>query len=127
MGNYTITATIVVIYVIVLIIVEMKAAYDRYKENKELTFPPWTSQCPDYWQVVGPNKCKNTFNMGKPGIYQPTDAGGKVLDEGVSKSCNASTIEFTGEGWEGDKEDINKCKWAKKCMVAWDGMDNKCA
>ena len=38
------------------------------------------------------------------------------------------TVDFNKPTYTSSKDgDYNKCKWAKKCSVSWDGIDDKCA
>ena len=63
------------------------------------------SQCPDYWQSIGKNKCKNIHNIGN----------GKN-EEDFNKSYFLD--EETG--------DIARCNWAKMTNTPWQFIDKLC-
>tara|TARA_B110000238_G_C15820066_1_gene308177 strand:+ start:94 stop:423 length:330 start_codon:yes stop_codon:yes gene_type:complete len=85
--------------------------YDFYKnkQNKKTPFPPWKSLCPELWEVVGKNKCKNVNKIGNCSI-----TGDMIMD-------------FNDPIFK-DKKKGNyfRCKWSKECGVSWDGIDNLC-
>jgi hypothetical protein len=85
--------------------------YSIYKSKQDKDFPPWSSECPDLWEVVGKNKCKNTKNLGNCSLKED---GSTLMD--FSKEAL-----FTGE-----ESDFYKCQWAKNCNVSWEGIDNLC-
>jgi len=89
--------------------------YSVYKTIKASTknslFPPWPSECPDHWEVVGKDKCKNVKNIGN---CSTSDQGSTVMD--FSKE----------EIFKGDDSLYFKCQWSHNCNVTWEGVDNQC-
>jgi hypothetical protein len=85
--------------------------YKVIQDKKEKQFPPWSSECPDHWEVVGKNICKNSKNIGNCSLKED---GSNIMD-------------FSKEDlFTGDKGKFFKCEWAKNCNVSWEGIDNLC-
>jgi hypothetical protein len=86
-----------------------------YHQNQELAqsnkdnWPPYKSHCPDYWNPIGNNICENTHNIGVPECLKKPH--GKI------KNIQNNRVSFHGVSKE------NKCSWAKKCEVPWEGVD----
>ena len=72
-------------------------------------FPPFISKCPDYWQVVGENKCRN---VNKLGIC--------LIGDGTKDS---DVMDFNMLIFQGKKGLYYKSSWANKCKVSWEGID----
>lgn len=87
--------------------------YKSYKKDYETKpFPPFTSKCPDYWDVVGKRKCKNTKKMG---ICLHGDG-----------TKDSDIMDFNDPIFQGKKGKYYKCSWAKKCKLSWEGIDKLC-
>lgn len=69
------------------------------------------SQCPDYWIVEGDKKCRNVHKLGRC----------------LTKGTEGGMMDFDTEYFNNkDTGNYAKCRWAKKCHVAWDGIDHIC-
>ena len=69
------------------------------------------AECPDYWLVEGPNKCRNANKLGKC----------------LTKGNEGGLMDFDNEYFNNTETgNYAKCRWAKKCHVAWDGIDQIC-
>lgn len=84
------------------------------KEQEKLTWPRNISPCPDYWVHEGNNVCKNTFNIGRC----PNKNGERVPQ---------GTVDFNSQIYKNDDGNVQKCRWAKRCLSSWEGIDNLCA
>ena len=93
--------------------------WKKFKEEQDkAVWPPITYECPDYWtsEIRGNKKvCKNTFDLG----HCPSNRNGLPISQG--------TVNFNSDIYTGEDGNYNKCKWAKKCNVSWDGIDGNCA
>ncbi len=69
------------------------------------------AECPDYWLVEGPGKCRNANKMG---LCLTNGIEGGLMNFDTDFFKNANTGRYA------------KCRWAKKCHVAWDGIDDIC-
>jgi hypothetical protein len=69
------------------------------------------AECPDYWMVEGPSKCRNANKMG---VCLTKGSEGGLMDFDTDFFKNPNTGNYA------------KCRWAKKCKVAWDGIDDIC-
>ena len=82
----------------------------RNKKQRS-TYPPVTSQCPDYWEFekdsTGANICVNVKNLG-------------------DTNCN-KRMNFQEGKWTGKDGLCNKKSWAKDCKLVWDGVSNSTA
>jgi hypothetical protein len=118
-GFQKIVLTVAIIVFIVLLIF---IASVLYQNKYSSAFPPFVSNCPDYWldmeKTVTNNtdsdnsgdsktrvKCYNVKNLGNP-------------------SCQRE-MDFSADMWSGSDGDCNKYKWAKGCDLTWDGITNK--
>lgn len=74
-----------------------------YRSASDVKFPPEYSECPDYWTVIGKNKCKNemTGNFVNGTKGQVKDFSGMSLKQ--------------------------KCAWANNQtpVVTWDRVNDK--
>jgi hypothetical protein len=99
------TVTIIVVYIVII--------YLKYRSIKSLedgtNFPPWPSQCPDYWAVEGKDKCKNIHKIG--------DCKSGEVD---------NIMDFSEPIFKGKKGMYYKCNWARKCNTPWEGIDTIC-
>ncbi len=85
--------------------------YRQYKKGKGVKEKIIRAECPDYWSVEGPNKCRNIKKLGKCLTSGPE---GGIIDFDNDYFNNINTGNYA------------KCRWAKKCHVAWDGIDQIC-
>tara|TARA_B100000902_G_C27153868_1_gene835141 strand:- start:271 stop:591 length:321 start_codon:yes stop_codon:yes gene_type:complete len=90
-------ATVIFIFMMIIIAIMIQQA----KANQ--IWPPYVPHCPDYFEVQPGNKCDNV--------------------KGLGNNC-ANPADFTSDRFKGVKGRRNKCKWAKDCGVAWDGVTN---
>ena len=78
-----------------------------YSNNKNTTFPPFISQCPDYWQY---NSIDKTCNS--PDSNVNTNGNVKSFDIKILENATISSI---------------KCKkkiWANSNGIEWSGISN---
>lgn len=84
--------------------------YNRYRkyinDQLKLTWPPEIDICPDYWEDIGNNRCKNNIGLGK-----------------CYNQRNNNIMNF-GKDYLKTKE--QKCKWTKACGLSWEGVDITC-
>ena len=85
--------------------------YNNYKVIIPIsTGPLITSTCPDYWESIGINMCKNTNSIGS-----------------CSNVDGANVMDFSGEVFTNTNTgNYAKCKWAKACNVTWGNIDRVC-
>lgn len=74
----------------------MKAEKRKNLENRK------PSICPDYWEIVGPNKCRNVHKIG---LF-----GDNVMDFNQKQYTHKRRGKF------------NKKQWAKKYETPWEGI-----
>jgi hypothetical protein len=107
------TETAIYTFGIFLCIYIMVYYYKQY--SKEITNQKKEkiirAECPDYWMVEGPGKCRNGNKMG---LCLTTGPEGGLMDFDTDFFKNPNTGNYA------------KCRWAKKCHVAWDGIDDIC-
>ena len=90
--------------------------YQAYKKQQdEKTWPENIAECPDYWVNEGNGNCRNIQNIGKC----PKKSDGSRENQGV--------VNFNTATYKGEQGAVNKCRWAKKCHVSWEGVDGNCA
>ena len=108
------------IYILGVLLVVAAGVYfwNQYKEWSaqntliagEQTKQSQILECPDYWETVGKNICKNSNKIGKCSITPGND-----------------TMDFNDEIFTNTQSGLySKCKWAKSCNVVWGGVDKLC-
>lgn len=105
----SVAGAIVFLYIIMLILAALM-------NKKTFIWPPWVSECPDYWitskDSKGQIRCtknplnKNGLDKMCPPLLDRYETDGSLNMDGVS--------------------DIDKCSWARECKVTWDNINNKC-
>lgn len=94
---------VLMIAVVLFILIMSVIGVLMTKSKAAMQFPPEIGNCPDYWKledVDGETMCSNVKEIG---------------------ICNESNINFNTQY----KSRKQKCNWAKKCNVAWDGITNQ--
>ena len=99
MGSYQ--KFVLVTAIIILIISLVVIGYSLKKAKSALSWPPVTSQCPDYWRQDLSGNCINEKNLGT--CVAPLGS-------------NHLTLNFS------DYTTCQKYTWANQCKVAWDGI-----
>jgi hypothetical protein len=92
----------IIVSLSILVIMLLLVAYMMYRSQSTATWPPIVSECPDYFEVVGPQVCNNVRSLG---------------------SCHG-IISFTDPGFQGSSGLKQKKAWAQNCGVVWDGITN---
>jgi len=101
----TITVAIVLLFLFLAVI-----AILLYRSQSSVTFPPEYSECPDYWTVIGANKCKNE------------------MTGSLSNGPEGMVQDFNGDEFKGQIGLKNKCQWANQHGVVWDRItDQACS
>lgn len=107
------------IFAVIILIFYIIYEYKRYKKNKKKRKnqlnPPYISECPDYWKIVGKNKCEKHPDIGIP----------DCSPEGHSRMIN-HVVDFNKSKYKGRNGDKNKCNWSKSCQVPWEGISDLC-
>lgn len=102
--------------IVALVLIGLFIGYTIYNvktQNKvDAVFPPFVSKCPDYWEVVGKDKCRNVNNLGV------------CLNPDGTK--DSDVMDFDLPIFKGKKGMYYKCSWAQKCKVPWEGISNLC-
>ena len=89
------TSTFILMMIIVAIMIKQAKAGQLW--------PPYVPQCPDYFEIKEDGKCDNV--------------------KGLGNNC-ANPADFSSDRFKGVKGRIARCKWAKDCGLAWDGITN---
>ena len=117
MSNYSNIQIVIIILGIIIILWNLISFYNKYKaEQKKLreqaSVKRQAAECPDYWDVVGKNKCKNVHRIG---VCR--------RGEGVN-----NVIDFNNEIFTNPKSgQYRKCQWSQTCKAPWEGVDNICS
>ena len=95
----TVTVAIVIFFIAICTIAIL---LNNAKHNAE--FPPEIGACPDYWKLDTQGKCFNPVS-GLGNCYTP--------------------MNFNQKKYIGLNGPIERCNWAKKCKISWDGISNR--
>lgn len=94
----------IVLFIALVILILMLAFVGvmLYRSKETAVWPPQVSECPDYWKVIGVNKCQNDKGLGNcTGVH-----------------------DFSSAEWQGKRGLGKKKTWAKECNITWDGITN---
>ena len=95
---------VISVLMLIMIIILAAVAYGETAKNmKDVEFPPYVSNCPDFWEETDDGDCKNSYNLGNP-----------ILNNVTPSTMN----------WNGLTGDCNKYRWANKNGLTWDGITN---
>ena len=120
------TVALVIIAVVVFLVLTIAAI--RLFSTPLTTmrrFPPWLSDCPDFWIKDG-DKCKpdpksSNANGRQVCNNQPGNYNEKVdwnVPAGLEYNLNEG-VDFTGKPLN------ERCKWAQACDVHWEGISDQ--
>ena len=121
---------ILIIACLIFIIVYYYRQWKNYKEEKaKLTWPREYTDCPDYWINEGQHVCRNAYNFGDCTRKGENFSENEVVDfkaiaGGVPENDDATELR---RQMNLPKAVLQKCRWAKRCNVTWEGVDKLCA
>ena len=120
-------AIVIVVVFLVIYAVIWIVQFTQTGGDSKIRYPPYTSPCPDYWQNLGNNSCQPIAMQNSQG--QPAQNGMKV--------CTSSDKTYSDEPLAEPQEihpdrptefsgltNVDKCRWAKKCNVYWEGISD---
>ena len=85
--------------------------YKSLSTSQNMTWPPMTTKCPDYWDLSG-NLCVNTSGMNKGNLtYNTCDSTSNY------PCCKEGTCYINNTIISSDKK-----KWANDNKFVWDGL-----
>ena len=95
---------VISVLMLIMIIILAAVAYGETAKNmKDVEFPPYVSNCPDFWEETDGGVCKNTHSLGDPIVNKVRPAT---------------------KNWNGLTGDCNKYRWANNKGLTWDGITN---
>ena len=94
--------TVIIVAAIILILMLIFIAYSLVENRNNKTFPPISSECPDFW-ISTDKGCENPKNLGK---------------------CGSGPFDFNQSSYKGHDGNCNKARWARNCQVTWSGITN---
>lgn len=100
---YTFQKIVIYVSTLVFVITLGLVMMSLYSLNKSGAFPPNIAQCPDYFKVVGKNKCQNVKQLG---------------------TCPEEVFDFDAAEYKGLSGLQNKYNKAMECGFVWDGITN---
>jgi hypothetical protein len=94
------------------------------KSTKNITWPPITADCPDYWTIKG-----SVDGSGNDASGNSTSSGQNVCvnvkNLGTCPAQNGQKhliMNFNTDTYTGSQGLCNKYTWANNCGVSWDGI-----
>lgn len=99
------TQKIISIFMLLMILILSIIVYNETSRNmKDVEFPPFVSNCPDFWTESLDGKCMNEHNLGNSPVM--------------------AFVDPSNVAWEGAIGNCNKYKWANENGLTWDGITN---
>lgn len=108
-----ITIVIVIVFSLIFVSYRYKEYIDKKKKKEANTWPLEFNNCPDYWVQDG-DKCINVHNLGRK----------HYSDKSSEFPEKDGAMYFNRGQFVGEDSLINKCRWAKKHNISWEGIDN---
>lgn len=96
----------IIILIVTLVIIGISLSYAK----NNLTWPPNTPECPDYWIMDGSGNNSNCINMKNLGTCPP---------KGNNKHL---VMNFNLPVFTGSQGNCNKYIWSNKCGISWEGI-----
>lgn len=124
-SRYTIFYIIVIISILVLLII---AAIKIFGGPAAVMrrYPPWISECPDYWDKVienGQVYCKR--NVANPNGRSSCNASPGNYNSTHNKPPPQALYYTDGEVVQFNKSSLpERCQWSKACDVYWEGISD---
>jgi hypothetical protein len=110
--SYSSSDTLVVALGIFVVIMIIAYTYNEFKEmqavaNKKNNKTNTSGECPDYWETVGDNTCRNVHKIGKCG--------------------HGNDVEFTNAMFTHPRTgEYMKCRWSRECDTPWEHISKLC-
>ena len=76
-------------------------------------YPPWLSQCPDYWTNNGDGTC--TYNAATPN-GKPTCSNGDDKNLHYTQTTKVPVNKYS---WK------DLCNWCGNCQIYWEGVSDQ--
>jgi len=113
LGNYN--KTVLVVASVLLILGLVIIGFFITSTQKNSSYPPVISDCPDYWDVGYDTSNKKTC----------TARTINVGPASASADCRSYPVaSFNVSGTSDNAIICEKNKWAKRCNIHWDGITN---
>ena len=124
----------IVLFVLFLLFYAIVWAIKTFGQDKPdvIPYPPYVTDCPDYWQSQADGKCKP---------MPMVNSAGDAAQNGLATCSNTIYDTASNESSLAIAKDqeihptlstdlralspSSRCKWAKKCKVHWDGLSDK--
>ena len=118
--KYVLTIVLVVLFLLIFITIWAIRTFGQ-SEVAVKRFPPWLAPCPDYWVHTTDGRCQRLFDQKNgPDKCDRATAGSVKLSYDVSTpDATNHSVDFQG------KSLVDKCRWANKCKVFWEGVSNR--
>ena len=114
MNVILITAGVLVfIYILALILSSLK-------KDSTYKWPPWKSQCPDYWSTSRDNSGNIICTKSKANPNGLNQRCSPLSENGAYVGNSSNVVNMSGLSLN------QKCEWAKNCQVLWENVDDKC-
>jgi len=122
LSRYTI-ALVIISVVILLFLTVMAIRMFSAPRTTMRRFPPWLSECPDFWVKEGDKCVPDPHNAnGRPVCNNDPGNSNEQVNWNVPQGLNYSE----GEGVDFSKAPLNdRCKWAQACDVHWEGISDQ--
>lgn len=81
-----------------------------FRASGNSVFPPFVSQCPDFWNLQKDRKCFDANNI--------------IPDDLVNHNDCYRLMDFNKPNFQGKTGLQHKFDWARRCKSPWDGITN---
>lgn len=129
--RYTIAIALVIVFLLLYVIVWAIKTFGTNSPTS-IPYPPYTTPCPDYWENQGNGMCKPMTMLNSQGDSAQNGlatCNNSTYDTSSTESAySLATAQFimpTKATNLNGLTNANKCRWAKKCKVHWDGISDR--
>lgn len=117
-ARYTLAIVLFIIVVFIVLTIGAIRLFG-YTPPSIQRYPPWVSQCPDYWINNGDGTC--TYNTATPNGFPTCDSttnSGKAPASDLMYTPN-KPVHVNKYSWK------DLCKWTKSCDIYWEGISDQ--
>ena len=113
----------IIVLILILTVIGLMMKYQNHVD----VYPPFQSQCPDYWTVNANGTCSqpNAPQNIKPlnGLPTTYNASNDIYKSNIVTSGPSNNLAFDFSG----NTLCDNNRWAKKYLIEWDGVSNSIA
>lgn len=122
MDQFYLIVSVVAIVLLILLLTVIGIMMSN--QNVVDVYPPYQSQCPDYWTPNSDGKCSQNPSLNKLNSYDPQSAAEKVIQNKIKVTTTGSGSDATFLFDFSENKRCDNKSWANTHGIEWDGVSN---